>query len=141
MRSWIQRLFFKPSYEELSHECSTIRQVCKKVKRWITYKESVFTEPDILPGSVVWERGYGDCGHIASCIVDACKLVGRTASIRRIYTKDFKQGHAVAFGQVGNIFWVSSNGDYKEVKTLKDIDCVAADALEVSCNEVVGINV
>lgn len=129
MRTWFQRTFLRPSWEDNIQECKTIAQICDRVRRWVKYS-SVSYELDIIPGKEVWSRGYGDCGHIASCIKDLCKIMGKDAYIRRVYNESFSQGHAMAYGPIGDKLWVSSNGSYEIVEGINEIDCIGADVLD-----------
>jgi transglutaminase-like putative cysteine protease len=116
--SWIHRLFAKkPPFDTAFADCTTPRDVCAVVRRWIRPVAENGTDRWLLP-SQTWRQGFGDCEDIAHLVEYAC-----TARNIKAYTMIYWgprtaggrwNGHMIAVGEG----WFADNGQY----------CLAAEA-------------
>lgn len=119
-RSWFQRRFVKPSWEQALSECSTPRDACRLVRRYISYRAE--KSDHWSTANETWERGYGDCEDLAILAQEICSQLGFVSSLQIYYpTAPLSAGHVIVTGKHSGRSWFSSNGFYKEVDSTDNI--------------------
>jgi len=118
-KSWLQKNFSKPNWDDAARECATPRDVCRLVLKHVWYTE----EPrDLWSGPQdTWMKGRGDCEDFAVCIQTLCKQLGFDATVQLFYPpKPGAEGHAMVIGNWNGKIWMSSNGAYNEIRSIDD---------------------
>lgn len=120
-RSWFQRAFRKPSWEQALAECQTPEDVCRMVERNIGYRlddADHWQRPQ-----ETWERGMGDCEDFAACIQEMCRELGFPPVSLHLYfaAGGRGDGHVVTVGLWCGEMWMSDVGDYREVDSIEDV--------------------
>lgn len=124
-RNWFQKLFFKPTLEQIVFENNSPKDVCRTVARWIVYKEEPVDQWS-LP-AVILDREYGDCEDFAVLIQYICFENGWDSNIILYYSiLNPTYGHAILTGQLNENLWMSSNGSYDVIESLEDINSEAS---------------
>ena len=139
-RNWFKRFFFKPTWEQALAECATPKDVCRMVEKHVGYREQALDQ--WTPGRKVWDRGYGTCQHFAVLIQQICRERGFETSIHLYYPLAMNApGHAVVVGECNGRIWVSSNGDYSEVKSRDEVTKQVAQFLFLAPERVISVPV
>jgi hypothetical protein len=126
-KSWFDRHFGRPAWEEVKRAATTPREICRFVGTYISYRtEDVdrWTSPD-----ETWARGKGDCEDFATLVEQACHDAGFDACIELYFPAGRPgQGHAIAVGHWQGRMWMSDTGDYREVRSVEEVlECDAAE--------------
>jgi predicted transglutaminase-like cysteine proteinase len=119
-RNWLQRLFFKPSWEVAVSEASTPKEICRMVERHVGYQEELVDQWSAAQDT--WKKGSGDCEDFAIAVQELCRAHGIEASVELYYPlAGGSVGHAVVVGTWNGRKWVSSNGSYEEMDSQEEI--------------------
>jgi hypothetical protein len=118
-RSWFQRAFSKPSWEQLLVEADTPEALCSLVSKHVGYREE---DGDVWTAAEkTWEKGIGDCEDFALLVKTLCEIKGFDADIELYYTaRPRMQGHAIVVGQHNGRKWLSSNGSFRRIDSDED---------------------
>ena len=139
-RNCLKRFFFRPTWEQALSECETPRDVCRMVAKHVGYRDQALDQ--WAPGRRVWDRGYGTCQHFAVVIQQMCRERGFDTSIQLYYPLAMNgPGHAVVVGKSNGRIWVSSNGDYREVKSQDEVTKRVAEFLFLAPERVISVTV
>lgn len=118
-KSWFQRHFVRPTWDEALQECRTPQDICRIVARCVA--DRVETIDRWYPAQETWRRGRGDCEDFAICVQELCHQLGMETAIRLYYPTDLGEGHAVVVGRTYGRLWMSSMGSYEEVASEDDV--------------------
>jgi predicted transglutaminase-like cysteine proteinase len=119
-RSWLYRHFHKPTWQEILAQCSTPKEVCRAVNRFVGYRSE-----DVdrwAPPQETWADGRGDCEDYATLVQRLCRELGIETSVQLFFPRGTGgEGHAVVVGTWNGQMWVSSVGSYEEVESVQDV--------------------
>jgi len=119
-RNWLQRLFFKPSWEEAVVEAVTPKEICRMVERHVGYQEEWVDTWSLAQAT--WKKGSGDCEDFAVAVQDLCRAHGIDTTVELYYPLvGGAVGHAVVVGTWNGRLWLSSNGSYEEMDSQEQI--------------------
>ena len=105
-------------WEWLNSRPDSPAEICWRVRGRVKYKQ--ISKNKWVEAKDIWDRGYGDCKDFAICINNFCKLAGFDSELYLIYNKENLRGHVVTIGKHKEKMWLSSNGSYECVDSLKD---------------------
>jgi len=98
------------------------------VQARVTYRKDVRREDEWRSGQETLASGWGDCEDFAAAVRDRCQERGIPSAIYIVRAADLRKSHAVTIGGWGGRMWMSSNGDYREVRSLGHArDLIASD--------------
>lgn len=119
-KTWFQRHFTRPTWEEVVSECASPQDVCRMVERYIRYRSE---EADRwAEARTTWARGRGDCEDFAVCVQQLCHELGLRVSVHLYFVDGRREeGHAVAVGEWHGRTWMSDLGSYEEVRSMDDV--------------------
>jgi hypothetical protein len=114
-KSWFQRFFSQPTWDEAVSSCRNPGDVCRLAERYIMYQAE---EADRWSTArETWESRRGDCEDFAVLINEMCRQRGWDSRIELYFPADLKEeGHAVVLGRYNGTAWISSLGSYEEIK-------------------------
>jgi hypothetical protein len=113
---WYKQIFHRETWKEVSAKHFTPREASFQVKTHIEYKTG--DDFEWHGGEDVWNRGTGDCKHFAITIF---KLLRDNVDDKNVILFSNKRDnimHVVVGGNYKGKYWLSSNGNYYEVKDL-----------------------
>lgn len=116
---FFRRTFLTLNYEEVCVVAKTPEDICARVRCHVKYRSDIYDE--LTKGKETWQKGYGDCEDFAGLVSEICAINGITTEVIVLYPKNSFQGHAITVGKTKNGLWFSSNGKYKEAKSMEDV--------------------
>ena len=117
---WLRSVFGNLSWDEAASVVSSPEEASARVRHQVRYKEDL--DEEWASGRATWERGFGDCEDFAACVADLCKQAGLDATVAILIFRPEGscEAHAVAVGTWKGKLWVSSNGWFFDVSSMKD---------------------
>ncbi len=119
-KSWFQRLFYKPTLNEVLAESSTPKALCRAVARHVGYRTE--STDHWSPAADTWENGRGDCEDFAILIQDLCRQSDISADVVLYFSIKGGEGHAVVAGSWEGKSWMSSVGSYEVFDSQEKMD-------------------
>jgi hypothetical protein len=95
------------------------QSVCRYVRARVTYQKDQVPEDQWRSGEETLALGRGDCEDFAAAVRDRCRERGIPSAIYVMRAPDLDGAHAVTIGSWGGRMWMSSNGDYREIRSLE----------------------
>lgn len=95
--------------------------ICGAVKQRVQYKADRYTGDEWQSGRATWDRREGDCEDIAAAVTTMCREKGMSADIYVLHPRDRRGGHAVAVGTHNGQMWMSSNGAFRQVGSMREV--------------------
>lgn len=114
---WFRRVFQRLNWEEVHTVVSDPKSVSAVVRQNIRYQEDL--GDTWSSGEETWSREFGDCEDMAAAVVELVQHLGGTAEIVIFHPVNSAAGHAVATGTWNGKQWISSNGFYYQVQSMK----------------------
>ena len=113
---WLHRTFGELTWEEVATTVETPREIARAVRRRVDYTDDLVDQWQT--GEDTWKKATGDCEDFAVAVLDLCKTNGIDAKILILQPVGSYMAHAVVVGTYRGRLWVSSNGWYKEFKSM-----------------------
>ena len=112
-----RRVFQRLNWEEVHTVVSDPKTASAVVRQNILYQEDL--GDTWSSGAETWSRESGDCEDLAAAVVELVRHLGGEAEIVIFHPVDSAAGHAVATGTWNGKQWISSNGFYYQVQSMK----------------------
>jgi len=96
---------------------TTPQAICEAVSSRIRYAAD--TTDHWQTSLETWNRHLGDCEDFAATVRDICLARGLDASMYILNAKNKNEAHAIVIGRHNGTFWMSSNGQYQDVRDIK----------------------
>ena len=123
--SWFRRTFCSLTWSETAAVARSPKEICRRIRARVKYKKELGDK--WTSGKETWKRGYGDCEDFAACVSDLCRQIGLQTRIYMFYNKRSSKGHVVTIGEWRGRMWMSSNGCWATIGSVKDArDKIAA---------------
>ncbi len=101
----------------LNVTATTPQAICEAVSSRIRYAAD--TTDHWQDSLETWNRRLGDCEDFAATVRDICLARGLDASIYILNAKNKNEAHAIVIGRHNGTVWMSSNGQYQDVRDIK----------------------
>jgi len=95
-------------------------EICRQIRDHVQYAADTQSEDEWRPSEETLKAGRGDCEDFAICVKDMCAKKGLQSDIRIISSKVTGKSHAIATGNDNGVLWISSNGSYERVDSIKE---------------------
>ena len=128
-KSWFQRFFSQPTWEEAVSSCRNPGDVCRMAERYIMYQAE---ERDTWSTArATWQSRRGDCEDFAILINEMCRERGWDSWVELYFPSEaHAEGHAIVMGRYNGKLWISNMGSYEEIQSLGDVRTIVAGELE-----------
>jgi predicted transglutaminase-like cysteine proteinase len=108
------------TYQVSQTATTAASRACQTVQQRVTYRSDVQATDEWRSGEETLASGWGDCEDMAAAVKSVCHTRGITSNIYIVRARALRAGHAITIGGSEGRMWMSSNGSYRDIRSIDD---------------------